>query len=204
MGHTNGEQNDHMKIFSPLYNKMMEWAKHRHAPYYLATLSFAESSFFPIPPDFMLMPMSLARRDRAFFYASITTLTSVLGGLLGYCLGVFFFSSIHQLLIYAGYEPAYHQVVSWFAIWGFWIMFFAGFAFIPYKLFTIAAGATHMALLPFILGSFVGRGGRFFIVTSCIYWGGEKMENLFNQYMEKIGWGAIILITLVYVIYHFK
>ena len=182
---------------------MLNWAAHRHAPYYLATLSFAESSFFPIPPDFMLMPMSLAKPERAWYYAFLTTITSVLGGLFGYSLGIFFFTTINKILVTVGYEPAYHQVVTWFTIWGFWIMFFAGFAFIPYKLFTIAAGATHMALIPFVLGSFIGRGGRFFLVTGCIYWGGSRMEKILNKYIEHLGWLFMILLIIGLLFYYY-
>ncbi len=191
-----------MKLFSSLYNKMITWSRHPHAPYYLGTLSFAESSFFPIPPDVMLAPMALAKPDQAWRYATITTITSVLGGLFGYILGLCFFPLIHRAIVYLGYEQAYHTVESWFTQWGFWIMFFAGFAFIPYKLFTIAAGAIHMALLPFTLGSFVGRGGRFFLVAALIRFGGPKIEQHLLKYIEYIGWAVLILLFALYFFYH--
>src|SRR3989338_4922377 len=120
-----------MKLFSRLYNKMIVWSKHPHAPFYLGTLSFAESSFFPIPPDVMLAPMALAKPDKAWQYATVTTVTSVLGGLFGYFLGFCFFSLVYQIITYFGYQTAYQTVERWFTEWGFWIMFFAGFAFIP-------------------------------------------------------------------------
>lgn len=189
-----------MKLFSPLYKKMITWSKHPHAPIYLGTLSFAESSFFPIPPDVMLAPMALAKPEKAWYYAALTTITSVLGGLFGYFLGLCFFSLVYQLISHLGYEAAYHTVEGWFERWGFWIMFFAGFAFIPYKLFTIAAGATHMALLPFTLGSIVGRGGRFFLVAALIRFCGSRAEEHISKYIEHIAWFIIILAIVLYFI----
>jgi membrane protein YqaA with SNARE-associated domain len=187
-----------MRIFTFLYNKMMDWARHQYAPYYLYVLSFAESSFFPVPPDVMLMPMALAKPDRAWIYAAYTTIASVLGGVFGYFIGALAFKLIHPYIIQLGYEGSYEQIQRWFNVWGFWLMFFAGFAPIPYKLFTIAAGAMHIALLPFILGSAVGRGGRFFLVTGVMLWGGERMEQLVARYIERIGWIVVILLLFVY------
>lgn len=191
-----------MKLFSSLYNRMIHWSKHPHAPIYLGTLSFAESSFFPIPPDVMLAPMALAKPQKAWSYAMLTTLTSVLGGLFGYLLGFAFFPLVYKLIVHFGYESTYQLVQTWFTQWGFWIMFFAGFAFIPYKIFTIAAGAAHMALLPFTLGSFVGRGGRFFLVAALIRIGGIKFEQYIAKYIEYIGWAMILLLLLLYLVYH--
>lgn len=187
-----------MRIFTFLYNKMMSWAQHRHAPYYLFGLSFAESSFFPIPPDVMLAPMALAKPQQAWNYATLTTIASVLGGVFGYLIGALAFNLIHPYIIQFGYEANYQQIQVWFNEWGFWLMFFAGFAPIPYKLFTVAAGAMHIALLPFILGSIVGRGGRFFLVTGVMLWGGARMEKIVARYIEIIGWLVVILLLFVY------
>jgi len=191
-----------MRIFSFLYNKMMTWARHRHAPYYLYGLSFAESSFFPIPPDVMLAPMTLAKPEKAWNYATWTTVASVLGGILGYFIGMLAFNLVHPYIVDFGYEPVYLQIQAWFQTWGFWVMFFAGFAFIPYKLFTIAAGAMHIALLPFILGSAIGRGGRFFLVTAVMLWGGPRMEKIVERYIERIGWVVVVLLALAYFFWH--
>ncbi len=187
-----------MRIFTFLYNKMMAWARHQHAPYYLFGLSFAESSFFPIPPDVMLAPMALAKPQQAWYYATLTTIASVLGGLFGYLIGAVAFKFIHPYIIHFGYEARYEQIQAWFTIWGFWLMLFAGFAPIPYKLFTVAAGALHIPLLPFVLGSIVGRGGRFFLVTGVMLWGGERMEKLVARYVEIIGWITVALLLFVY------
>lgn len=186
-----------MKIFSKLYAKVIAWSKHRHAPYYLAISSFAESSFFPIPPDFMLAPMVLARRDKAFLYATITTIASVLGGLFGYLIGYFAFEVVHPLILKFGYEPTYQKIDQWFEQWDFWIIFLAGFTPIPYKIFTIAAGATQISLLPFILGSLIGRGGRFYLVALLIRWGGERVEPIIIKYIDRVTWILIVMGLIV-------
>jgi membrane protein YqaA with SNARE-associated domain len=188
-----------MHIFSSLYDRIMVWSRHRHAPWYLAGLSFAESSFFPIPPDVMLAPMSMANPRRGWWFAALTTLASVLGGLLGYLIGVFAFDLVEPLLRDAGYWPQYEQVKQWFAVWGFWAIFVAGFSPIPYKVFTITAGVIAMALVPFVVASAIGRGARFFLVAALMAWGGERMEGLLRQYVDRIGWIMIALVGLVLV-----
>ena len=184
-------------MFSTLYNKTMRWAAHRHAQWYLAGLSFAESSFFPIPPDVMLAPMSLANTQRAWRYALITTLFSVLGGAAGYLIGMFAFDLIQPWLQSAGYLDKYQLAVDWFNEWGIWVVFIAGFSPIPYKVFTIAAGVIAMAFLPFIIASLIGRGARFFIVAGLMVWGGEKMDAAMRQYVDRIGWGMVAVSVIV-------
>jgi len=186
-----------VKLFSPLYNRAMQWARHQHAQRYLAGLSFAESSFFPIPPDVMLMPMSLANPSRALWFASITTIASVLGGLLGYLIGLFAFDMVEPLLQSAGYYPKYLQAKAWFDEWGFWAVFLAGFSPIPYKVFTITAGVISMALAPFVIASLIGRGGRFFLVAMLMAWGGERMENMLHKYVDRLGWLIVALVIVV-------
>lgn len=187
-----------MKIFLPLYKRILVWAAHPRAPMLLFWLSFAESSIFPIPPDVMLAPMVLANPKNGWRNAWLCTLGGVLGAYLGYIIGMFFFFAAKPLLIKLGYMPHYVLVTSWFNHWGFWVMFFAGFAFIPYKIFTIAAGATGLGLIPFTLGSLVGRGGRFFLVTALIKLGGVKAERLLHDYIDHLAWFCILLITMGY------
>jgi membrane protein YqaA with SNARE-associated domain len=184
-----------VKIFSPLYQRAMAWSRHPRAPWYLGVLSFAESSFFPIPPDVMLAPMSLANPHRAWWFALLTTLASVAGGLFGYLIGYFAFDLIEPWLRASSYWPAYLQAVDWFEEWGFWAIFIAGFSPIPYKVFTIAAGVASMALLPFTLASLVGRGGRFFLVAALMAWGGPKMEAVLRRYVDRIGWATVALVA---------
>jgi membrane protein YqaA with SNARE-associated domain len=182
----------------------MSWAVHRHAQYYLAGLSFAESSFFPVPPDVMLAPMALADTTKAWRYATITTVASVIGGAAGYLLGAFAFELISPLLERLGYMDKYNLAVSWFDEWGVWVVFLAGFSPIPYKLFTIAAGVVHMAFLPFLLASFVGRGARFFIVAGLMVWGGARMESVLRQHIDRIGWVMVLLLAVILVIIEFN
>lgn len=174
----------------------MVWARLPNAPWYLSALSFAESSFFPIPPDVMLAPMSLANPARAWRFALITTIASVLGGLLGYFIGVSLFDMIEPHLRTSSYWVHYQTAVLWFEQWGFWAIFVAGFSPIPYKVFTIAAGSLSMALLPFTIASVIGRGMRFFIVAGLMKWGGAKMEASLHQYVDRIGWVTVGLVAI--------
>jgi membrane protein YqaA with SNARE-associated domain len=189
-----------MRFFSSLYNRTMAWSRHPHAPRYLAGLSFAESSFFPIPPDVMLAPMSLATPKRAWFFASLTTLASVLGGLLGYLIGLFAFDLIQPFLHDWGYWSAYEKSKGWFDEWGFWAIFLAGFSPIPYKIFTITAGVISMALMPFILASAIGRGARFFLVAGLMAWGGERMERILHRYVDLLGWLVVVVFVVVFLL----
>jgi membrane protein YqaA with SNARE-associated domain len=187
-----------MPLFMSLYDRCMSLARHQYAARYLAGLSFAESSFFPVPPDIMLAPMSMARPDRAMAYALLTTVASVLGGLLGYLLGYFAFDLIEPWVHKAGYWDDYQHVRTWFDTWGFWAILVAGFSPIPYKVFTIAAGTLSMSIPLFIAGSVIGRGGRFFLVAGLLAWGGPKMEQALRTYVERIGWLLVIVVILAY------
>ncbi len=189
-----------MKLFSTMYDMAIRWARHRHAPWYLGGLSFAESSFFPIPPDVMLAPMAMAKRHRAWRYAWITTIASVLGGLFGYLIGMFAFDLVEPLLHQAGYWERFQTAQQWFEEWGFWIVFIAGFSPIPYKVFTISAGTIGMALLPFLIASLIGRGARFFLVAGLIRWGGERMERVLKRYIDIIGIAVIVVAVVAYLL----
>lgn len=194
-----------MRIFSSLYNRVMLWSRHRYAPYYLAGLSFAESSFFPIPPDVMLAPMSMANPRRSWWFAALTTLASVIGGLLGYAIGVFAFDLIQPLVADGGrYHDVFQQAKTWFDEWGVWAVFIAGFSPIPYKVFTISAGVLAMALLPFVLASAIGRGSRFFLVAALMAWGGERMESTLRRYVDRIGWVMLLVLTVVVMAHYLR
>ena len=187
-----------MRLFSNMLTMVMGWAEHRHASYYLAGLSFAESSFFPIPPDVMLAPMTLAKPERAWQFALVTTVASVLGGVAGYLIGMFAFELVEPLLHSAGYWDRYLATREWFAVWGVWVVFLAGFSPIPYKIFTITAGVIGMVFVPFIVASFVGRGARFFLVAWLMRIGGAKMERILKQYIDRIGWLLVAVVVLGY------
>jgi membrane protein YqaA with SNARE-associated domain len=189
-----------VKLFSRMLEMVMGWADHRHATWYLAGLSFAESSFFPVPPDVMLAPMTLARPQRAWEFALVTTLASVVGGAVGYAIGMFAFDLIEPLLHSAGYWDKYLATREWFDAWGVWVVFVAGFSPVPYKVFTITAGVLGMVFIPFMLASFVGRGARFFLVAGLMKLGGAKMERILREYIDRIGWLVVVVVALGYVL----
>lgn len=187
-----------MRLFGPLYDVVLKWAAHPKARWYLGGLSFAESSFFPVPPDVMLAPMTLARPVDAWRLATLTTVTSVAGGLLGYLIGYFALDFIEPWLHSAGYWEGYLRARDWFQTWGFWAVLAAGFSPIPYKLFTIAAGALGMFLPVFMLASLFGRGGRFFLVAGLIRWGGAPMEAQLRRHVEFLGWLLVGLLLIAW------
>lgn len=182
-----------MKIFSKLYDITLRWARHRHAPYYLGAVSFAESSFFPIPVDVMLAPMVMSQRQAAWRFAAIAAITSVLGGLFGYLIGAFAFEAIEPWLQDSRYWVHYQTATQWLGDYGFWALFAAGFLPIPYKVATIAAGAMDMNLLVFTFASLVGRAARFYLVAALVYWGGPYAEQRLLKYIDIVGWAVVAL-----------
>jgi len=190
-----------VKIFSALYEWTLKWAEHQLAPRILAVLSFAESVFFPIPPDVLLAPMVLAQRDKAWRFAAITTIASVLGGMVGYGLGYLMFEPwIQPLITEFGYQARFDRAMLWFSEWGIWVVFIAGFSPVPYKLFTVSAGFLNMAFLPFLLASAVSRGMRFFLVAGVIRWGGAAMEQKIRQWVDVLGWLVVGAIIIAYIV----
>jgi membrane protein YqaA with SNARE-associated domain len=187
-------------MFLKLYDRVIALSAHQRAPAYLATLSFTESSFFPVPPDVMLIPMCLARPLKGWFYAALCTLFSVLGGMAGYLIGKLAFTWIEPWLMGSHYAGIFESAVAAFETWGFWYILLAGFTPIPYKIFTISAGVVGMPFLAFIGGSLVGRGGRFFLVAALIRLGGENLAARMRKYIDLIGWLLIALAVLVFAI----
>lgn len=187
-----------MRVFTRLYDKVMQWSTHRHAPTYLGALSFAESSFFPIPPDVMLAPMVLAQPRRAAWLAGLTTITSVLGGLAGFAIGAWAIDAVMPVLERFDYVDEFELASEWFVNWGFWAVLAAGFSPIPYKVFTISAGALAMNLPIFAVASIVGRGSRFYLVAILVAWGGPPVEARLKQYVDVIGWALVVLLVAAY------
>jgi membrane protein YqaA with SNARE-associated domain len=185
-----------MKLFGPLYDRVLKWSRHRYAERYLAVLSFAESSFFPIPVDVMLAPMCLTDRKKAWRFAIIATVFSVLGGIAGYAIGVVGFELIEPWLRESRFWSDYEASTEWFDSYGVWAIFLAGFSPFPYKVFTIAAGVAALNLPLFIIASVIGRGARFFLVAGLIVWGGERLEDTLQEHVERIGW-AVVVVVLV-------
>lgn len=160
-----------------LYDWTMALAASRHAEKALAGVSFAESSFFPIPPDLLLIPMVLAERAKALRYAFVCTVASVLGGIAGYMIGAFLFEQIARpILDFYGYGARFDTFAGWYNDWGAWIVFGAGLTPFPYKVITIASGATGLDFLVFVLASIASRGLRFFVVAGLLYWIGPPIR----------------------------
>ena len=187
-------------MFNALYKKCLDLAAHKSSKYYLAAVSFIESSFFPIPPDVMIVPMVISKKDDFFKIFLIATIFSVLGGTLGYFIGAFFFDIGMQVVTFYGYEDKLISLKNnlinseGFYAW-LSILFLAGFTPLPYKVFTIASGLIGFNILVFIVISLISRGLRFFIVSYLSY----KFGNLFTKFMEKHGskWFTIIGILIV-------
>ena len=192
-------------MFNTLYKKCLNLAAHKSSKYYLAIVSFIESSFFPIPPDVMVIPMVISKKDDFLKIFLITTIFSVLGGILGYFIGAFFFDIGMQVMTFYGYEDRLINLKNnlinseGFYAW-LGILFLAGFTPLPYKVFTIASGLIGFNILIFIVISLISRGLRFFIVSYLSY----KFGNLFTEFIEQHGskWFTIIgmLIVLIGVI----
>ena len=189
-------------MFNTLYKKCLDLAAHKSSKYYLALVSFIESSFFPIPPDVMVIPMVISKKNDFFKIFLITTIFSVLGGILGYFIGAFFFELGIEIMNFYGYETKLVELKNnlinseGFYAW-LGILFLAGFTPLPYKVFTIASGLIGFNILIFILISFISRGLRFFIVSYLSY----KFGDLFTEFMDKHGskWFTIIGIIIVIV-----
>ena len=165
-----------------LYDWTMELAAHRRAPWALAGVSFIESSVFPIPPDVILIPMVLAERRKAWFYATLCTVASVVGGAFGYFIGYFLFETVGEpILRFYGYQEAFQDFAARYNSWGAWIVFMAGVTPFPYKVITIASGATQLNFFIFMLASVAARGLRFFVVAGLLYWFGPPMKDFIER-----------------------
>lgn len=188
-----------------LYDWVMAVAGKRHAIWGLAAVSFAESSFFPIPPDVMLIPMVLANRRRAWRIAGVCTLASALGGLFGYAIGLWLFDAVGQpLLEFYGSEDKFVSFQSYYNEWGAWIVAAGGFTPLPYKVITIASGLTKLDLGIFFLASVLSRGLRFYIEAALLWRFGEPVREFIERHMGKLAvlffvvlGGAFLLVKLL-------
>jgi membrane protein YqaA with SNARE-associated domain len=178
-----------------LYDWTMNLAGSRHAVAALAAVSFAESSFFPLPPDVLLVPMVLANRSRARLYALICTAASVLGGLLGYMIGAVLFDTIGQWLIAVyGYGERMQEFRAAYADWGAWIILIKGATPIPYKLVTIASGFAGYALVPFLVLSVITRGLRFFLVAELLRHYGEPVRGFIERRLTLVTTALVLIV----------
>ncbi|MBL8027384.1 MAG: DedA family protein [Fibrobacteres bacterium] len=188
-----------VSIIRRSYDWVMHWADTRFGTQALAILAFAESSFFPVPPDVLLIGLNLGKPKKAFYYAFICSLFSVLGGMLGYFIGTmlwqvvsgFFFSYI------PGFTPAiFAKVQAMYLEYGFFAVLIAGFTPIPYKVFTIASGVFALNFPLFVLASAISRSLRFFIVSTLIYFFGETIKKYIDKYFNILSFVFVVLIVL--------
>ena len=196
-----------MKIFTPLYERALEWSAKPRAPLVLAIRSFVEAIIFPVPPEAMIAPMTLARPKRGLAYASLSLVFSLIGGALAYLLGHYAFDLVSPLFAKIGLLPKIESLVAsmrdeltdpWRV---FWILVLAGFTPVPLKVFTWASGILGVAFVPFIAGMAVGRGKRVFVVAGAIMIGGERAEKALHRWIEPIGWAVLAIVVVAFVVW---
>jgi len=184
-----------MKLIRKTYDKMLELSEGKGAMIALCAVAFAESSFFPIPPDIMLIPMILAAPSKAWKIALVATITSVIGGYFGYLIGVYAFELIAKpLLEFYGYLAKFETFENYYHEYGAWIVFGAGLTPFPYKIITIASGAVHLDLTVFTIASVLARGGRFFVVAWLLKRFGAPMKTFIEK---NLGWLSVLFLILL-------
>jgi membrane protein YqaA with SNARE-associated domain len=199
-----------MKIFKPLYERVLRWSAHPHAERYLGVLSFFEAIIFPIAPEIMLAPMTLAKPQRWARYATVSLVCSVIGALIAYFLGQYAFDLVRPLLADLGWLPRIDAMVAelredaqlhpWKA---FWLLVAAGFVPVPLKIFTWASGIVGVPLPAFIASMIIGRGKRVFLVAGLIRLGGKRAEEKLHRWIEPIGWIAVALIAALFIYFKY-
>lgn len=178
-----------------LYEWVLSWANTAYGTPALLVHSFAESSFFPIPPDVLQIALTLGTRGRAFFYAAVSTVGSVAGGLAGYVIGWGLWQTVDEYFYRFVFSPEkFERVSDLYRDHGFWVVFIAAFTPIPYKVFTIAGGVCAVPLPMFVIASVVGRGGRFFLVGFLLWWYGERMRHFVEKYFNVLTLALVIVV----------
>ncbi len=184
------------RIHRRLYDWVLSWAERPHGSQALFWLAVAESSFFPIPPDPLLIALTLGSVRRWARFASLCTIASVLGGAAGYAIGMFFMDTVGVKIIDFYHAQAYYeQVQTWYRRYDVWIVFAAAFTPIPYKVFTIASGAFHMNLAAFCAVSLVGRGARFFLVAGLIRKAGPRIQPFIDKHFDRLAIAFVVLLV---------
>ena len=182
-------------LFTRSYDAIMLWGKSKYAVSVLSTISFVESFIFPIPPDLLLIPLSISNPKRAYYFAMLTTFFSVLGGVVGYLIGIYFSDFFLNTLGWMLDEKSVEITTQWMAEWGVMVVLISGFSPIPYKIFTVASGVTGLAFIPFLIASFLGRGMRFFLISFIISKGGDDLEKKVREHAEFIGWTGLFIFS---------
>ncbi len=191
-------------MFKELYEKVLKLAAHPHAEMWLFAVAFAESSFFPIPPDVLLIPMIIVNFDKAFRYALICTIGSVTGGIVGFMLGAYFYDTIGTSIIsFYGMDGAFAKFSQWYAEYDVYIVGVAGFSPIPYKIFTIASGMLQADMTRFIIASAISRGARFFIIAWLLWRGGSSFKGWIEHNFKVITMVVSVILIVVIVLLKF-
>ena len=199
-----------MKIFAPMYARAIAWSRHPRAPAFLTGLSFVEAIIFPVPPEVMLAPMSLAQPKRALWFATLSLIGSIAGAVIGYLLGHYAFELMRPLFEWLGMMHGIESGIDTIKIqmaespWAvFWLLVAGGFAPIPMKVFTWASGVVGVPWVPYLAAMAIGRGKRVFLVAIAIRLGGERAERALHRYVEPIGWGAtaVLLVAISYLVF---
>ncbi|MBI1362654.1 MAG: DedA family protein [Proteobacteria bacterium] len=189
-------------MIKQLYNWVLQMASHPQAEMVLFIVAFAESSFFPIPPDALLIPMIIVHFDKAFRYALVCTAGSVLGGIFGYAIGALAFDSIGQWAVsFYGMQDSFELLQKWYREYDVYIVGVAGFSPIPYKVFTIFSGFMHAYLPSFVMASTISRGARFFLIAWLLWRGGPRFKTWIetNLYPLTMAAGIILIMAIVLV-----
>ena len=182
------------------YDWTMNLAATPNAMIWLAVLAFAESSFFPIPPDVLIIPMVLAAPTRAWRVVAVATGASVLGGLAGYAIGLFLFESLgRSILDFYGYFDKFERFRDWYQEWGGWIVFAGGFSPIPYKVITIASGSVNLDLTTFTVVSVISRGARFLLVAALLWKFGPPIRAFIERWLGPLTLAFVVLLVLGFV-----
>lgn len=199
-----------MKIFAPMYARAIAWSRHSRAPAFLTGLSFVEAIIFPVPPEVMLAPMSLAQPKRALWFATLSLIGSIAGAVIGYLLGHYAFELMRPLFEWLGMMHGIESGIDTIRTkmtespWAvFWLLVAGGFAPIPMKVFTWASGVVGVPWVPYLAAMAIGRGKRVFLVAIAIRLGGERAERALHRYIEPIGWAAmaVLLVAISYLVF---
>ena len=192
-----------MKFMRSLYDWTLKKSSHPKAIWFLSFISFIESSIFPVPPDIILIPMSIVNKARAFFYALVCTISSVLGGLVGYIIGSLLFNTIGIMIIdFYDLNENVDDFKEYYRLYGAWIVIVAGFTPFPFKVITLSSGLFNLNIIVFITCAIISRGARFYLLSFLIYYYGEKVKNFIDKYFNILSY--LLIIVLLIFIFLFK
>jgi membrane protein YqaA with SNARE-associated domain len=184
-----------LKLVRRGYEWMLDFSGHPYAVWILAAISFAESSFFPLPPDPLMVAMMVENNKRAWMLAGICTISSVVGGVFGYWIGYTLYASVGEWIIHTyQLQSAFDRFQVGFQEWGFWIVVLKGLTPIPYKVVTIFSGVSHLSLSTFLMASIISRGSRFYLLATILWFWGPAVKRMMDRYLNWVALGSLLLI----------